>query len=268
MLLPHHPLPTRPLIPQPPPPPRCSSAAATAAAAPPASTPASVFASPATPKPPAPAWELSVVDGMLVAKLAGHPEAWDLPLSPKGVKVGAYFKCGDEVLAELDGFSPGEPSLHRIQLPPPDTPLGELLDAPPPEPTPDTEPPTPSGAVVAWFTSSAKPFAAVGALVKTADGADGAPATELYMRVVAPARIGSAQWLATCKRLDLPLPPLDPTGPPIYGEWAKVASFDAAESAGLEAVGCDEDCVWLKVPAASKAAGYHADGSRVEVRLS
>ena len=166
-----------------------------------------------------------------MAKLAGHPAAWDLALVPKGVKVGAHFVSGNEVLAELDGFSPGDPSLHRIRLPSPDTPLGELLEAPPPEPTPDTEPPIPSGSVLAWFTGD-EPFAAVGALVATRDEIDGSPATALFMREIAPARVGSPQWLATCKRLGLPEPPLD-EWPAHRGEWSKVASFDAKESEGL-----------------------------------
>ena len=187
----------------------------------------------------------------------GH-RAWDLPLSPKGVKVGAYFKCGDEVLAEIDGFSPSRPSLHRIQLPPPDTPLGGS-SRPAARATPDTGRPHPAArssrgsprrAPPRWARSSRPPTART------------RPRRAHACRRARPHRLRA---VATCKRLDLPLPPSTPralrsgSGPRSRPTRpSRLASRPSGAMRTASGLGC---------PPRPRRPGI-ADGSRVEVRLS
>ena len=76
------------------------------------------------------------------------------------------------------------------------------------------------------------------------------------------ARLGSAAWQATCKRLKLPEPPIDPHGPPLYSEWRKVASWGA--DARITAAGITDGLAWIHDGSAKIAAAYSSDGECVK----
>lgn len=57
---------------------------------------------------------------------------------------------------------------------------------------------------------------------------------------------GNAKWLATCKRLGLPLPPVDPHAPPLFSEWRAVAEWEVA--APRLVLGFREEHAWLTDP--------------------
>ena len=189
-------------------------------------------------------------NGVMVASsgLTGHPP---LSLTPPGVRVGAVLLGKGEVLAELEGFGPTS-SLYRITL---QSDVSDALDAP--EPIPDTLSPagvaTPPGDVVrgsfikatahsaipvirpaptarlcatpvqvSWI-SVGSPLAVRGALVRSGS------VLSLALRTQDIARLGSAAWLNTCRRLGLPSPPPDPNGPAIFSEWRCVATWEGID---------------------------------------
>ena len=227
-------------------------------------------ASPATPASPGDActllgtsasWRIFLEEGSVYAASLARRAAAPVRLTPPGVGVGAVMLGDGELLVELDGYSPGNPALHRIALPPADEPAD--MWAMPPTPQPDSPPPAGSlGATVrAWITSG-KPLAAVGALVRLDDGSQA-----LYMRTQEMARVGSAAWLATCRRLKLPDPPVDPSGPPILSEWRQVRVWDAGSDEQVTLLGFAKDTAWVHEAVAKTASGYTADGKRTELPL-
>ena len=178
---------------------------------------------------------------------------------------------------QLEGYTPGEGVLHRLSLPAADSyEASEGLASP--EPFPDTaSPASAGGTVLAWVTTSA-PLVVRAALVLEADGD-----TALYMRSVEPARAGNAAWLETCRRLSLPEPPADPTGPPIYGQWAVVAAWARAAGGGggggggsgsgggapdVRVIGySSEGSLWVHDARAKSVSGFEVDGTRVDIAL-
>lgn len=202
-------------------------------------------------------WRVFLESGSVYASSRALADEPPVRLTPSGVGVGAVMVGSGELLVELDGYTPGAPSLHRIVLPPSDAPPSEWLL--PPTPTPDTASPAGArgGVVRAWITSG-QPLGALGALVAHADGTQA-----LYLRQTEPARVGSAAWLATCRRLGLPDPPVDPNGPTIYTEWRPVAEWDTA----VELLGFANGTAWVHHPAARTASGYTADGAKTDLPL-
>ena len=165
-------------------------------------------------------------------------------LTPDADGVGAIaFGKGADVLVAIETPAAGAgTSWHRCTAP--DGPL--ILD---------TLPPPGGGAVEQWLVDDGH---VVGAVVERADGA-----TVLMMRGVEPARYGGPVWLATCKRLGLPLPPADPASPALYAPWEAVAEWDAAD--GTKVLGVKEGLAWLLQ--AEQAVAIAADGAHFEVPL-
>ena len=89
--------------------------------------------------------------------------------------------------------------------------------------------------------------------------------TSLMMRSVAPARVGSEAWLATCRRLNLPEPPIDPNSPPVLGAWATVASWATSEPKSV--VGLRGGVAWVHDSARGQVVGITAAGERDELPL-
>jgi len=182
-----------------------------------------------------------------------------LQLTPPGVKVGTVLLGKGEILAELDGFGPGVSQLYRIALPD-----AELPDSLAPEPVPDTLSPagvaTPAGSVTAWITTGS-PLAVRGALVDS-----GSEGVSLVLREQAVARLGSAAWLATCRRLGLPEPPEDPHGPPLFSEWHCVAHWEA-EQAPPTLLGWRDETAWLLDKAEQKLIAVSPNGERRDIRF-
>ena len=198
-------------------------------------------------------WSVFLEGGAL---FAAPPQGAPLRVSPAGVGVGAVLIGNGELLAELDGYSPGEPSLHRVTLPEAAGAIDSL-----PDPVPDTAPPADAaGTVMAWVTTSA-PLCARGALLRLAGGEQA-----LYLRDVEPARLGTAAWLATCRRLKLPDPPIDANGPPIYSAWKQVATWD--EGANVSVVGYVDGCTWVIDRTDELSIAFEPGGSRKEIPLS
>ena len=269
------PPPAKPTPPTPPPaksvPPPASRGAKTAAPtttqmppaepatpiAPPAATPAAAEADVCKPLGDKNAgWRVFEENGAVYAASLARAGSPPVRLTPAGVGVGAVLVGGDTLLIELDGYSPGGPSLHRIVLPPADQPVVEWSTYP--EPVPDTVPPVGAmgGVVRAWITTDAPTLNATGALIKHTDGSQA-----LYLRGIEPARLGSPAWLATCRRLKLPDPPVDPNGPPMFTDWKRVAAWEApsADSA-VTLLGFQDGTAWVYDSDARLAAGYELDG--------
>ena len=206
-------------------------------------------------------WRIFLEEGSVYAASLVRRAAAPIRLTPRGVGVGAVMLGDGELLVELDGYSPGYPALHRIALPPADEPA--VAWTVPPMPQPDSPPPAGSvGATVrAWITNG-KPLAAIGALVRLDDGSQA-----LYMRSQEMARVGSSAWLATCRRLKLPDPPVDPSGPPILSEWRQVRTWDAGSGEQVTLLGFAKDTAWVHEAVAKTASGYTADGKRTELPL-
>ena len=92
---------------------------------------------------------------MYAASLARRAAA-PVRLTPRGVGVGAVMLGDGELLVELDGYSPGNPALHRIALPPADEPA--VAWTVPPMPQPDSPPPAGSvGATVRIYIEKYQP---------------------------------------------------------------------------------------------------------------
>ena len=165
-------------------------------------------------------------------------------LTPDADGVGAIaFGKGADVLVAIETPAAGAgTSWHRCTAP-----GGPLIL--------DTLPPPGGGAVQQWLVDDGH---VVGAVVERADGA-----TVLMMRGVEPARYGGPVWLATCKRLGLPLPPVDPASPALYAPWEAVAEWDAAD--GTKVLGVKEGLAWLLQ--ADQAVAIAADGGHFEVPL-
>ena len=83
--------------------------------------------------------------------------------------------------------------------------------------------------------------------------------------------MGGAAWLATCRRLKLPEPPVDPSGPSLYTEWKRVAVFDDPPGGGDKArlLHYSDGVAYVHDPRAMRVVGYAANGScDFEVPLS
>lgn len=203
-------------------------------------------------------WRVFTEGGSLfAAPRSGIP----LRLTPEGVGVGAVMLGeNSEILVELRGYSPDDSGLHRIRLP-----AAKATDTHDgsddgfevePEVVPDTSSPVgDAGSVSAWMTCGST-LSACGALVRDSESG----AQSLYLRSVEPARIGSAAWRATCKRLKLPEPPIDPHGPQLYSEWRKVATWDA--TAKLTVAGYVEGLAWVHDAGARMAVAFSPEGAR------
>ena len=88
----------------------------------------------------------------------------------------------------------------------------------------------------------------------------------LALRSEEPARIGNPLWLATCKRLGLPEPPIDPLGPRLYSEWRLVGTLDN-EAGQLEVQGFRDEVAWVTDHSTKTAVALSTDGSRTEISL-
>ena len=203
------------------------------------------------------AWRVYSEAGSLYAVArSGAP----LRLTPEGVGVGSVM-LGDsgELLAELDGYSPEPKSLHRITLHQGADGL-DGLDGPPAtaDVVPDTACPAGSAGVVTSWLAAGSPIAAQGAMVRDVESGE----HSLYLRTVEPARVGSAAWRATCKRLKLPEPPIDPQGPPLYSEWRKVASWGSGSR--VTAAGLVDGAAWVHDATAKIASAFTPEGELVK----
>jgi len=170
--------------------------------------------------------------------------------------VGTVLIGDGELLVEYPAaFGSDASSLYRVKLP------SDASD-PVPEPVPDTLSPagtcTPPGDVVGWITTGS-PLAVRGALVRS--GAN----LSLALRSEEVARVGNPLWLATCKRLGLPEPPVDPMGPRLFSEWVLAATFDAPADVTL--LGFREETAWVFDHSAKVALAIAPDGTRTEVPL-
>ncbi len=247
-----------------------SKFAVEAEASPPPPPPPPALADGAEPLGVAGTWHVYTLAGALYAlNVAGAAEP--LRLSPDGVRVGSVFvgdsstasSGGGGVLAELEGCAPGTAALYRFELPA----AGDAAASAAPAPQLDTCPPTESGEhLVTWLAEEAaapdgtrRPVAALGALVR-GDGR-----YSLRMRAHEAAHIGSATWLATCRRLNLPEPPVDPHAPPTMGEWRTVASWGEDEPKVL--VGLRGGNAWVHDARKRLSTAYTADGRASELRL-
>jgi hypothetical protein len=180
-----------------------------------------------------------------------------LQLTPPGVAVGAVLVGDAELLVELPAaFGSDASTLYRIKLPTEENQTG-------PELVPDTLSPagtcTPPGSVVSWMTSGS-PLAVRGAVVRSGSS------LFLALRSEEHARIGNPLWLATCKRLGLPEPPIDPLGPRLYSEWRLVGTLDN-EADQLEVQGFHDEAAWFIDHSTKTAVAFSTDGSRTEISL-
>ena len=178
-------------------------------------------------------------------------------LTPSGVTVGAVLLGENELLIEYpSAFGEATTSLFRAKLPPADE-GGHIFD-----PVPDTLSPagtcTPPGNVVGWITTGS-PLAVRGALVQSGSS------LTLALRTQEVARVGNALWLATCKRLGLPPPSIDPSGPAIFSDWQAVATFENGGAISL--LGFRDEAAWVFDSAAKKAYAISVDGTSKEVAL-
>ena len=181
-------------------------------------------------------------------------------LTPPGVAVGAVLIGDAELLVELPAaFGSDASTLYRIKLPTEEYQTG-------PELVPDTLSPagtcTPPGSVVSWMTTmtTGSPLTVRGAVVRSGSS------LFLALRSEEPARIGNPLWLATCKRLGLPEPPIDPLGPRLYSEWRLVGTLDN-EAGQLEVQGFRDEVAWFMDHSTKTAVALSTDGSRTEISL-
>mmetsp|Transcript_5785 Transcript_5785/g.17844 ORF Transcript_5785/g.17844 Transcript_5785/m.17844 type:complete len:194 (+) Transcript_5785:914-1495(+) len=120
------------------------------------------------------------------------------------------------ILFEIDGLAPaGTSAIYRLELPSPGAPFSSPLLML------DTTAPLVDGKPTQWLVDEES------ATVRGVIMHDGGT-TKLMMREMEESRHGGERWSATCKRLGLPLPPVDPSAPPTYSEWRKVAEWDEA----------------------------------------
>ena len=77
-------------------------------------------------------------------------------------------------------------------------------------------------------------------------------------------RMGNKLWLATCQRLGLPLPPVDPSAPPEYSEWRTVATWGADAPRLL--LGFRDDLAWM-ADAQGNVLALDAEGGSFSVPL-
>ena len=104
--------------------------------------------------------------------------------------------------------------------------------------------------------------APLGALVERPDGSQA-----LYLRQTEPARVGSAAWLATCRRLQLPDPPVDPYGPTLYTDWAEVGQWESAAAGKVTLLGYENATAWVHDLASKTATGFTAEGKQIQLPL-
>jgi len=150
-------------------------------------------------------------------------------------------------LLEVSGLAPAGAAVFRAALPAAGS--GET-----PSVSLDTNAPA-GGELVEWLVDEEK-LAVRGALVLQR------PANQLVLllRAQEQASGGNSLWLATCTRLGLPFPPLDPNAPPAYSEWRAVASWDAAAPRLI--IGFRSEHAWLTDPEGHVIA-LNADGGEV-----
>ena len=119
-----------------------------------------------------------------------------------------------ELLLEISGLTPGpQPAVFRARISHPSEPL-----------TLDTTPPLVHGSPTEWLVDD-RAGSVCGVLMR------GAGTTTILMREGVAARHGGARWVATCERLGLPSPPVDPSAPPVFSEWREVAAWkDGAQA--------------------------------------
>ena len=171
----------------------------------------------------------------------------------------------DEALVEVGGLAPGGAAhIYRAMLP-------AAVIAPKQRPTPlpadgasatkpslalDTEVPVGTRGVQQWMVDD-EALAVRAALVTQNDGK-----TALLVRDETALRMGSAAWLATCKRLGLPEPPLDPDAPRAFTPWKVAAEWADETPTGL---GFRDGCAW--VYSAGEVVAYNTAGAG-EFKLS
>lgn len=169
-----------------------------------------------------------------------------LDLTPHGcAAVGELFARPGTLLVEIDGLSPGPPALYRAKLPdPPGHAVNSAtggsaatanaalaLDTSLPLETP------PGSTAVRWLVDAEGPLVARAVLVEHAQG------FSVFTRDPIQARVGGAKWIATCERLQLPLPPVDENAPLIWSEWREVAHW--ARGSGTKVLGFRDELLWL-----------------------
>ena len=198
-------------------------------------------------------WHIFESEGAVMAASSTS----SLQLTPPGVAVGAVLIGDAELLVELPAaFGSDASTLYRIKLPTEEYQTG-------PELVPDTLSPagtcTPPGSVVSWMTTGS-PLVVRGAVVRSGSS------LFLALRSEEHARIGNPLWLATCKRLGLPEPPIDPLGPRLYSEWRLVGTLDN-EADQLEVQGFHDEAAWFIDHSTKTAVAFSTDGSRTEISL-
>ena len=171
----------------------------------------------------------------------------------------------DEALVEVSGLTPGGAAhMYRATLPaavlPPKqrpSPLAAAADggassAAKPSLALDTEVPVGTRGVSRWMVDD-EGLAVRAALVLQNDGK-----TALLVRDETALRMGGDAWLATCKRLGLPEPPLDPDAPRAFTQWKVAAEWPdgAPQPTGL---GFRDGCAW--VYSAGEVVAYNTAGA-------
>ena len=173
--------------------------------------------------------------------------------SPSRAAAGKVVVGDNATLVEVSGMAPGGSSaIFRASLPPAGDKASKpllQLDTPPP----------PGGEVVEWLLDEQK-LSARGALLLQTDGQ-----YCLVLRTEArQQRMGNKLWLATCQRLGLPLPPVDPSAPPEYSEWRTVATWGADAPRLL--LGFRDDLAWM-ADAQGNVLALDAEGGSFSVPL-
>lgn len=240
------------------------TAAATAAAAEPFAPIRASGASGDTPCGVTGEWHVYSRAGVLYAlDAAGDGEP--LRLSPPGVALGSVVLGRGEVLVELDGFAPGAPALYRITLPASGEGSAGVPGCPPVAPAPDTaSPAAPGSTTISWLTEEVVApggrgpprLAVLGALTYGEEAG-----YALLLRSPQRARVGSPEWLATCRRLNLPEPPLDPAAPLTFSEFKLVDSWGAAQRKAV--VGLQDGSAWIHDADSGRVVAYAATGEVV-----
>ena len=112
----------------------------------------------------------------------------------------------------------------------------------------------PGGEVVEWLVDERR-LTVRGAMLRQLHGE-----FSLVLRSTRePPHIGNPLWLATCRRLGLPEPPIDTSAPPMFSEWQTVMRWDGSMPRRL--LGFSEDHAWL-VDADGKVVALTAEGDK------
>jgi hypothetical protein len=206
-------------------------------------------------------WYIYEEGSALFASSASATSAPPLRITPSGLQVGAVIIGSGDLLVELEGAGTDPSTLYRIRLPSDDTALqyGDSLD-----PIPDTLSPagvaSPPGVVLSWITDG-HPVAVRGALTH-GDGS-----VSLALRAQERPRLGPPAWVETCKRLNLPPPPVDPNGPTLFSEWMNVATWEGAAPDSVTLLGFSNETAWVHDGNARMIVGFSVDGERTELPL-